>query len=142
MALGTTAQAGKDLLIKVKNDAGSPTLVAMVGLRTKSIKFNAEIVDITNSDSTNSFRELLGGVGVKSMSTSGAGVAQNFAAIEVLRDMMFDGTLRDCEVVIPGLGTAACKCKISALELGGEHNKELTFSATLESSGDITWTAA
>lgn len=142
MALGTTAQAGKDLIIKVKNDAGSPAFVAVAGLRARSIAFNAEVVDITNGDSAGQWREILAGVGIKSFMASGSGVATDFASYEVIRDMMFDGSLRDLEVTIPGFGVVTAKCKASKLELSGSHNDQLAFSITLESSGEATFVSA
>jgi TP901-1 family phage major tail protein len=65
------AFGGKDILIRPYIN-GAPT--TLTGLRTKSIKVNNELVDITNSDSPNRWRELLAGVGMRSMSISGQGV--------------------------------------------------------------------
>ena len=140
MALGTTAQRARDLLISVKSAAS--VLTAVAGLRARNIKFNAEVVDVTNADSANMFRELLANTGVKSFSVTGSGVANNFASYEVLRDAFFTQSLRDGTLVIPGLGPAACKVLVSALEFSGDYNNQLSFSMTLESSGDITWTTA
>lgn len=142
MALAVNAQAGKDLLIKIKNDAGSPVFVAVAGLRARSISFNAEVVDITNGDSAGQWREILSGVGIKSFSASGSGVARDFASYEVLRDAFFDMTLRDCEITIPGFGVFTCACKLSKLEFSGNHNDQLAFSMTIESSGAVTYVSA
>ena len=42
------AQKGKDLLLKADSD-GAGTFITVAGLRTRSIAFNAETVDITHS---------------------------------------------------------------------------------------------
>jgi TP901-1 family phage major tail protein len=47
------AQKGKDLLIKL-GDGGTPEVfTAIAGLRTTSLGFNAQTIDITNADSAN-----------------------------------------------------------------------------------------
>lgn len=132
--------AGKDILIKVTNDAGSPALVTILGLRTKSIAFNSELIDITHSDSVGLWRTVLDAVSVKSASVSGAGVAQDVAGLEVLRDMKFSGQNRTCNIVIPEFGTVAGSFRCTALELSGEHSSALMFNASLESAGELTFT--
>jgi TP901-1 family phage major tail protein len=134
------ASCGKTFLIRIKNDAVSPAFVPMAGLRTKSITFNRELVDVTNSDSVNSWREVLSGCGVRSAAASGSGVANDKASLVVLQDMFFDGTIRDGEIVIPGFGTLASKVALSTFELTGEYNGEITFSLTVESAGEMTFT--
>ena len=66
------AQNGRDMLVKIKNEAGD--YVTMAGLRSKAFRLNAQIVDITNTDSAQGWKELLPGAGVKSAEISGAGV--------------------------------------------------------------------
>ncbi|HEY5278217.1 MAG TPA: phage major tail protein, TP901-1 family, partial [Pseudolabrys sp.] len=64
-----SAQKGKDLLVKISDGAGGFTTVA--GLRTRRLAFNAETVDVTNAESSNRWRELLDGAGVKRASLTG-----------------------------------------------------------------------
>ena len=44
-----SAQKGKDLLLKVDSD-GAGTFVTVAGLRSRSIAFNTETVDITHAE--------------------------------------------------------------------------------------------
>jgi len=67
-----SAQAGRNLLVKIRDGQG--TFVTLAGLRTKTLRFNAKIVDITDSDSVEAWQELLPGAGVKSAEISGAGI--------------------------------------------------------------------
>jgi TP901-1 family phage major tail protein len=62
------AQKGKDLLLKMHDGAG---FVTVAGLRSRRIAFNAETVDVTHAESTERWRELLAGAGVKRASVSG-----------------------------------------------------------------------
>jgi TP901-1 family phage major tail protein len=66
------AQRGKDLLIKIDDGAGN--LVTVAGLRACQLAFNAEAVDVTNSESAGRWRELLAGAGMRRAGITGAGV--------------------------------------------------------------------
>ncbi len=58
------AQKGKDLLLKIDSD-GLGTFVTVAGLRSRTIAFNAETVDVTDQDSSGQWRELLVGAGIR-----------------------------------------------------------------------------
>lgn len=135
------AQNGKSIVVSFKDDAGTPAYQVVAGLRTRRIAFNAETVDITNADTSDLWRELLGAVGVRSASISGDGVFTADAGMEAVRDAFFDGTLRDAKILIPGFGTFEGEFQVTALEMGGEYNGEVTHSLTLESGGTVTFTA-
>lgn len=136
------AQSGKAIVVSFKDDAGTPAYVVVAGLRARSISFNAEPVDVTNADSTGAWRELLDGAGIRSASMSGDGVFTDDAGFEAVRDAYFENEHRDAKILIPGLGTFEGKFMVTALETGGEFNREVTYSLTLESAGVITWTTA
>lgn len=136
------AKSGVDMLLKLKNDAGSPAFVTIGGLRAKSISFNSELVDITNSDSAGMWREVLGGVGVNSFSVSGSGRTIDITSTQVIYDCLADRTVRDGEFTVPNLGVIACKVRVTALEITGNYNDAVDFTFTLESAGDVTFTAA
>ncbi|MGN6118017.1 MAG: phage major tail protein, TP901-1 family [Nitrobacter sp.] len=132
------AQKGKDLLLKMSDGA---SFVTVAGLRSRRIAFNAEIVDITNAESTDRWRELLAGAGVKRASLSGRGLFKDAASDALVRQAFFDGTINDCQVVVPDFGTIEGMFQISSLEFSGEHNGEVTFDLALESAGALTFTA-
>ena len=134
-----SAQKGKDLLIKIDDGAGFTTVA---GLRTRRLAFNAETVDITHAESANRWRELLDGAGVKRASVSGRGLFKDAASDELVRAAFFNGAVKDCQVVIPDFGTVEGAFQITSLEFGGEHNGEVTFDLSLESAGELTFTAA
>ena len=133
------AQKGKDLLLKSDNGAGFTTVA---GLRTRRLAFNAEIVDITHAESANRWRELLDGAGVKRASVSGRGLFKDAASDELMRATFFDGAVKNYQIVIPDFGTMAGAFQIVSLEFAGEHNGEVTFELSLESAGELTFTAA
>jgi len=134
------AQKGRELLLKIGDGAGNFTTVA--GLRTKRLALNADTIDVTDAESTGRWRELLGGAGVRRASISGAGIFKDQASDTLLRQIFFDGVLRDFQMIIPGLGVLTGPFQISNLDYRGEYAAEVTFDISLDSAGALTFTAA
>ena len=132
------AQKGKDLLIKVHDGS---TYVTVAGLRARRLAFNAETVDITHAESAGRWRELLAGAGVRRASLGGRGLFKDAASDTLVRQTFFDGAVKTCEVVIPDFGTVTGPFQITSLEFAGEHDGEVTFELSLESAGELTFTA-
>ena len=133
------AQKGASLLLKI-NTTGS-TYVTVGGLRSTSITLNDEAVDVTNKDSSGN-RTLLADGGIHSISVSGSGVFTDAASETTLKDAMNASTFKNFQVIIPDFGTYQGAFMVATLEYAGEHNGEVTYSVTLESSGAITFTSA
>jgi len=53
----------------------------------------------------------------------------------------FDGTILNYQIVIPAFGTLQGPFQLTNLEFAGEHNGEVTYDLTLESAGELTFTA-
>lgn len=134
------AQKGSDVLVKV--DDGTGTFNTIGGLRSKSISFNAETVDVSDGDSTNKWRELLAGAGFKSSTITGSGVFKDSASEEDVRGYFFNGTHEDYQFIIPDFGTVEGPFQVTSLDYAGEHNGEATYSMTFESAGALTFTPA
>ncbi len=132
------AQKGKDLLLKMSDGS---SFVTVAGLRSRRIAFNAEIVDVTDAESTDRWRELLAGAGVRRASLSGRGLFKDAASDALVRQAFFDGVINTCQVVVPDFGTIEGPFQIASLEFAGEHNGEVTFDLALESAGALTFTA-
>ncbi|MCB1491905.1 MAG: phage major tail protein, TP901-1 family [Rhodobiaceae bacterium] len=135
-----TAQKGRDLLLKIDNGSGGFDTVA--GLRARTLSLAAETVDITHSESTGAWRELLAGAGTRRASLSGSGVFKDGTSDEFVRAQFFDATVLGWQIVIPDFGTVAGTFQITALDYTGQHDGEVTFEITLESAGALTFTAA
>ena len=134
------AQKGKDLLLRV-DSTGTGSFATVAGLRSRSISFNAETVDITHADSVGEWRELLAGAGAKSARIAGTGIFKDAASDSTIRAYVFDGTIREWQVVIPDFGTVEGLFQIASFELSGRHDGEVSFEITLESAGELTFTA-
>ena len=134
------AQKGKDLLLKVDgNGEGSFTTVA--GLRARAVAFNAETVDVTHQESAGQWRELLAGAGVKSARLSGSGIFKDAESDALIRSYVFDGTIRDWQIVVPDFGVVEGLFQITSFELTGRHDGEVAFEIALESAGALTFDA-
>lgn len=135
------AQKGKDLLLKV-DSTGTGSFTAVAGLRTRGIAFNAESIDITHAESAGQWRELLAGGGVKSARVTGAGVFKDAASDALIRTYVFNGTIRSWQIVVPDFGVVEGPFHIASFELSGRHDNEVSFDMSLESAGELTFTAA
>lgn len=136
-----TAVAGRLMLIKLDMTGGG-SYSTVAGARSKGMTINAEAVDVTNSDSTNQWRELLSGAGVKSLSASLAGVFEDDAAFNQAVSYCLNNTIRSWQIIASGLGTFEGLFQISSLDFSGDYNKEEEYSFKLESAGPITFTAS
>ena len=135
------AQKGKDLLLKVDAD-GLGAFTTVAGLRSRGIALNAETVDVTHAESAGRWRELLEGAGIKSARATGAGIFKDAASDAIVRGYVFNGTIRRWQIVVPDFGTVEGAFQITAFELTGRHDAEVAFDVTLESAGELTFTAA
>ena len=133
-------QKGKDLLVKVSDGAGG--FVTVAGLRSRSLSFNAEPVDVTHSESAGRWRELLAGAGVKKASVAGAGVFRDEASDALVRGLVFDGAIAEFQIVIPDFGAVQGPFQVTGLEFRGEHAGEVAYDLALESADALSFAAA
>ena len=136
------AQKGLDVLIKMNTVAAPTVFTTVAGIRSASFSLNSSSVDVTTADSTGRWRELLDCSGVRTASISGSGVFTDGATDETVRKHYFDDTTPKCQLVIPDFGTIEADFRITSLDYSGSHDGEADFSISLESAGELTWTAA
>jgi TP901-1 family phage major tail protein len=135
------AQRGRDLLLKLDSD-GLGAFQTVAGLRSNTLAFNAETVDITHQESAGQWRELLAGAGVKSASVRGQGLFKDAASDALARQYFFNGTIRAWQIVIPDFGVVAGPFQITALEIAGRFDGEVTYELAIASAGELAFTAA
>ncbi len=136
------AQKGKDLLLKVDSDGGG-TFTTVAGLRSRSIAFNAEYGrHHARRNPPANGASCWPAPASKSARVTGSGIFKDAASDEIVRGYVFDGTIRDWQVVIPDFGTVQGPFHIGSFELTGRHDGEVTFDIALESAGELTFAAA
>ncbi len=133
------AQSGRDMLIKRKDAQGN--FITVAGLRTKTLKLNAKIIDITHSESEDAWRELLPGGGVKFVEISGEGIFNNSASDALIRTSFFDQTSDIYQLILPNFGTIEGDFLVSSLNYAGTYNGEASYEIVLVSAGKAVFSA-
>ena len=134
------AQKGRDLLLKI-DQTGAGSFQTVAGLRSHTLSFNAASVDVSHQESAGQWRELLAGAGLKSASVRGSGIFKDAASDATIRGYFFNGTIREWQVIVPDFGIVEGLFQIASLDFGGRHDGEVTFDVSLESAGELTFTA-
>lgn len=135
------AQKGKDLLLKL-DQSGGGAFATVAGLRARRLAFNAETVDVTDSDSAGRWRELLSGSGAQRASLSGSGIFKDAPSDAAIRTVFFSGAIVPWQVIIPDFGIVEGPFQVTALEYSGNHDGEIAFEIAMESAGAIGFEAA
>lgn len=133
-----TNYKGKDFLLKNGTWSGGTTIA---DCRTHSLRVNNEPVDITNKSSSN-YRTLLEGAGVKSVTISFSGIVSNDSGFETFQGYAWANSINAHAMGWADGDTLEGSFQVTSFEITGEHNGEQAFSATLESSGAYTFSAA
>ena len=130
-----TAQKGMDFLLE---KGATP----IGGFRGRSISLTTDTVDVTSSDDTDRWRQLLAGASVISLTVSGSGIVKDSAAQKTLVADLIAQTVDAYTVTVPGLGDFQGPFQVTSFQAQGEHSGEATYDITLESGGAITFTEA
>lgn len=130
-------QAGQDVLIKLESDLAPGQFYTVAGIRAKTIQLNAGLIDATHSASTDGWRELLTGAGVKSVRVTGSGVFRDDQSDTRMRVAFVGREAPTFQLVVPDFATFTGPFQISQLTYGGDFDGEAVFSITLESAGQI-----
>ena len=137
------AQAGIDLVVKI-GDGSTPTeaFATVGGARSNSLSFNNTPIDATSASSTGHWREYLDGKPNPSMDISVSGVFQDDAQDAQIQTDMYASTLRNFQIVVPDFGTFEGPFLITSYSVNGSHDGEMTFDLSLQSGGQVSYTAA
>lgn len=104
-------------------------------LRTKTITFNGELVDVTTDGDSGWTTTLDGTFNVQNVTVPLEGVLKT----DSLSDMAFTGTQNTFTITIGDLFTLDGTWQFQAgFQIGAPYNGETTFSGTLQSVGEVT----
>lgn len=107
------------------------------GLRSKSISFSAEGIDITNEDS-DEWKTMLDAAGIRSMEISGSGVYNNSDVFQSLVTKFLANQLTCLMFVEVKTGRIYEACfKLTSLEVSGDYDAESNYSISAASSGAV-----
>lgn len=135
---GTTAYKGRSAALSLSSNGGS-TFTAIGGVRVTNLTINNNPVDITNVGS-GGVQELLPDGGTQSVSANLDGIVVSDAAFKTMQTQADDRTLIWYKLSFGGAGIISCKMAVNSLGLGAPHDGAQTFTASISSSGTITFT--
>lgn len=126
---------GRDVVIKID---GAPVAV----VRESTLTHNKEAVDVTANED-DGWRRLLPISGSRSIDSSVSGVCDD-VNIPQLQNLWNNDTFADVTIEYPDGSTAQAEdgFYLNGFEVSGSHDGEAAFSATLQSSGEVTLTSA
>ena len=130
--------AGRKVRIYEGTTVATGTLVA--GARSDSININNEAIDITDKGD-DGWRTFLNDASVRTVEMSVEGLLDGTSLLGKALGAT-TALLGDYVIDIDGIGVVAGKFHFSSMEIGAPHDDAATFSATIASSGEITFTAA
>lgn len=128
------ASSGRDFTI---SKAGT----VLAGLRENSVSFDGSPVDITGK-SSNGFRTLASFSGVRSFEITASGFLDDIVLQAIAADE--DSTLLLTDITIEYADGATCSGDVflSSYQQSAPHETEVTYSVTLQSSGEWSYTPA
>lgn len=132
------AQKGRNFFLKQGTATGGTTLA---GMRTTGLTINNEQVDITNKDS-GGWRTLLEGAGTQSLDITVEGVFTNAAVEHTVRSYALANSINAFGLLFGDGDYIDGSWAISNYQRAGTFNAEETYSFTLLSSGQPTYTSA
>ncbi len=132
------AQKGRSFLLKQGTASGGTTLA---GMRTTGMTINNEPVDITSKDS-GAWRTYLEGAGTQSLSVTAEGVFTNAAVEHTVRGYAMANSINAFGLLFGDGAYIDGSWQVTSYQRAGAFNGEETYSVTLESSGQPTYTAA
>ena len=128
-----SATSGRNLKIRKNN-------VVLAGVRTKTVSIAGAPVDITSDDDLG-FRKLLNNAGTYTVDLSVEGITKDETLLDVI-GAAGSLMLTDISILFPDNSTMTGNFFLASVEQTGEYADAVTFSASLQSSGALTYTAA
>ena len=130
-----TAYKGRLLLIKVSTGASPEVYNTLMGVRSRQISINNEMVDITD-DQTAPFRALLGDAGNRTITLTASSIAKDDTAYQRIQENAHNPqTVESYLIQFPNGDIIEGEFHLSTLEESAEYNAAQEFSVTLESAG-------
>ena len=129
------AFSGRDILFYV----GDGTDGARICARSKTLTIGSESIDITQ-DCDGAFRRLMDEPASRFLDMAVEGVLTQDDWLLQALDTSSNVFLSEYTMVISGVGSITGDFFISNYELGAPHDDAVTFSATVQSSGEWTFT--
>jgi len=137
------SKKGRELIISVEDSPGSATYTQVAGLRAKQFIHADPSTVVTDEQSPGRFEERETGYAVKSVRFSGNGRYTSHATQRKMFNALWNASAPlNYKIAVPGLGVFIGPFTNDSLDLSGNHDGELGFSAQFDSAGEIAYTPA
>ena len=132
---------GRELLLKRGDGADPEVFTTICGMQSMDLGTTNGVIDTTTIDCTDPGGkvETTSMYGKQGHSFSGDGLAEDTAAFKAMVADFEAQTDRNYEVVVPGDGTYTGMFRCTSFNRTGETEGALSFSASFESSGPVTF---
>lgn len=131
-------QKGSDFLLKL-DTTGAGNYTTIGGGQQSRFTIKRDLVDTTNQGSPSKHREALEGASIAEFSASLSGTLDSAAPMPTLESVVRAGTIRNWQIVLPGLGTYTGAFQVTQMQLEGEHSKDMRFDISLENAGLVSF---
>lgn len=136
---------GRSFLVKVGTGVSPTVYTTLAGVRDRTIRINNDMVDVTDSDNA-PWRALLEDAGLRSVTMTVNGIYKDDTAGQAMVNQVLRvggrATVDSFLFQFPNGDTLEGEFMIASWEAGAGHVDAMTFSATLESAGVLTFTRA
>lgn len=130
------AEKGSAFLLKIGDGAEPAVYSTIAGMRTTQMQVNGEAVNVTSKDS-GSWRELLSGAGLRSVSVAASGIFTGSAAEARVKSNALAGLIDDFELSFESGERMRGRFLVTRLDYSGDYNGERNYALNLESSGPV-----
>ncbi|TPK18060.1 phage tail tube protein [Mesorhizobium sp. B2-5-7] len=143
MAVTPGQQTGRLLLVQIGDGVGPETFTNLCGLMQRSFNLSANDVDTTVPDCDNpgNTPQKTGVPGILNRTFTGSGKFVAGANQTAFMAYVVAGSTFNAKVIVPGLGTFTGPFYVTNFELGGEMEGTMTFNATFNAGGALTFVA-
>ena len=134
-------QNGALVLIKIGNGADPEIFTTIGGLHASGMKLDNQILNATNVES-GTWKQLLGGAGIQSVSIDGSGLFTDSAAEDTLRGYAFAGSVNNYQFIFANGDMLTGPFLVTSYERSGDYGAEEIYFLALESAGTVAFTGA
>lgn len=135
-----TAYAAQNVLIKIGDGLLPEAFTTIGGMQVTQMRLKNQPQESTNLTSVG-WRELLAGVGTKSVRISGQGIFVDSSAEGTMRALAFSSGVKNFKLTFGNGSTVTGAFMVSEYERSADVDGEERYSLTLESGGVLTFTA-
>lgn len=134
------AKKGSLVLIKLGNGGAPESFTTIGGLRSSNIVLNNHMVDTSNVQA-GMWRQLLDHAGIKSLHISGSGIFTDSATEDAVWNYALSSSVKNYQFAFANGDYVTGPFLISAYDRSGNYDGEEVYAITLESAGNISFTA-